>query len=130
VAPAGGRVIIAGGTIGTAATRDVLAFDPRTARVRRIGTLPKTVTHAAAATLGETVYVVGGRGPALGTQTDAVLAIDAATGRVTRAGRLPRRLSDIGVTAARDHLTVVGGRDPAGQVRNEALELRPSGGTG
>ena len=41
VAAVGGRVLIAGGTSGTTARREVLRFDPRTRRVRRIGRLPQ-----------------------------------------------------------------------------------------
>jgi len=40
VGAAGGRLIIAGGTSGVAAQRDILAFDPRSGRVSRIGRLP------------------------------------------------------------------------------------------
>src|SRR5207253_1388986 len=52
VAAAGGRVVIAGGSLpsGTA-SRDVYSFDPRSGAVRRIGVLPAATTHAAAAAL-------------------------------------------------------------------------------
>ena len=39
VAAVGGRVLIAGGTSGTAARREILRFDPRTGAVARIGRL-------------------------------------------------------------------------------------------
>src|SRR5207248_6132462 len=50
VAAAGGRLVIAGGSLpdGTA-SREVLAFDPRTRRVSPLGRLPAATTHAAAA---------------------------------------------------------------------------------
>ena len=63
--------------------------------MRRLGRLPAPVTHAAAAAIGDTAYVIGGRGAAVGTPTDAVLAVNISTGRVAAAGRLSEPLSDL-----------------------------------
>ncbi|MEA2467480.1 MAG: hypothetical protein QOJ57_1606 [Thermoleophilaceae bacterium] len=125
VAAAGNRLVIAGGSTGTSASRAVYAFDPAAGAVKRIATLPRPLTHAAAATLGGFVYVIGGRGATLTSQTAAIRAIDARTGRVTTAGRLPRRLSDAGAVSARGSIVLAGGRDAAGQVRSEVLRLEP-----
>src|SRR6476646_2942049 len=61
VAAADGRLVVAGGSLpnGTA-TRSVLTYQPGSDRVRRVGRLPVPTTHAAAAALGSTVYVLGG----------------------------------------------------------------------
>jgi hypothetical protein len=52
------------------------------------------LTHAAAAGLGGKLYVLGGRGSALGSPSAGVWAVDPATGKVRRAGRLPVAVSD------------------------------------
>jgi Kelch motif len=122
VASAGGRLIVAGGTVGTSASRDILAF--ANGSVRRIGRLPSALTHAAAATLRGRVYLFGGRGAALGTQRRTILAIDPATGRVRRAGRLPVGLSDLGAATVGGRVLLVGGRDRAGQVHAQVWSAR------
>ncbi|MEA2441351.1 MAG: hypothetical protein QOH76_2775 [Thermoleophilaceae bacterium] len=125
VAAAGGKVLIAGGSVDTTASRSVYVFDPAAATVRRIARLPRPLTHASAATLGDTVYVIGGRGAAQGTQTRRILAIDPGSGRVRKAGRLPRGLSDAGVAAVPGAILLAGGRDAAGRPRSEVLRLEP-----
>lgn len=68
VAAAGGRLVIAGGSLESgAASAAVLAYRPGARRVVRLGSLPAPTTHAAAATLADVVYVIGGRGAAVGT---------------------------------------------------------------
>jgi N-acetylneuraminic acid mutarotase len=103
----------------------VYEFDPGAASVRRIATLPSAVTHAAAAALGNAVYVLGGRGSVLGTQTRRITSIDLRTGRVRTAGGLPRALSDAGAAAVGSAIVVAGGRDSSGSVRSEVLRLEP-----
>jgi N-acetylneuraminic acid mutarotase len=124
VTEAGGELVIAGGTNGVNATRAVYAFDPASRKVKTIARLPKPLTHAAAATLGQTVFVMGGRGSNLGTQTDAVLAVDMDRGRVTHAGRLPGKVSDAGVVTVGDRIYLAGGRNPSGRVLADVLVLR------
>ena len=102
----------------------MLAVDPASGTVRRIGHLARPLTHAAALTLGRYVYVVGGRGATPGTPTSRILAIDPATGRVSAAGRLPRPLSDVSAAVAGGRIVVAGGRDTAG-ARAEVLALEP-----
>jgi N-acetylneuraminic acid mutarotase len=125
VAAVGSEIVIAGGSTGTTASRAVYAFDPARSTVRRIGSLPRPLTHAAAATLGGFVYLLGGRGATLTTQTRRILAIDPRTGAVRNAGALPRALSDTGAAAVRGAIVLSGGRDSAGQVRYEVLRLEP-----
>jgi hypothetical protein len=125
VAAIGGRLIIAGGTSGDTATREVYSFDPAGGGVRQIGVLPHPLTHAVAARLGDHVYVIGGRGAVQGTQTDAILAIDPATGRVRPAGHMPVALSDVGAATIAGGVMVAGGRESSGTLSRQVFVLRP-----
>jgi YVTN family beta-propeller protein len=111
VAAADGVVVVAGGSTpaGTASTA-VLAFDPATGRVRRIGTLPAPTTHAAAAALDGRVYVIGGRGTTVGTPSDRIVAVDPRSRRISSAGRLPAALSDLAAAPVGRGILVAGGR--------------------
>ena len=117
-------MLIAGGTSGTAARREVLRFDPADGTVRRLAILPEPVTHASAAALGGRLYVVGGRGDALDSARAAIVSVDP-SGRVARAGRLPVPLSDTGAATLGGRIVVVGGRDARGAVHDEVRVLEP-----
>jgi hypothetical protein len=121
----GGRLLIIGGSTPNAASDAIYRFDPATGRVARIGRLPEPITHAGAATLGSFVYLVGGRGDNLGSQTANIWSIDSRTGAVRRAGRLPEPLSDTGVLSIGGAIVVVGGLSPGGTVAGVG-ELVPS----
>lgn len=112
VAASGNRLVIAGGSLTSGATNTVYSFDPLTGTVKLIGHLPRPLTHASAATLAgaSTVYVVGGRGDAVGSPTSAVEAIDPISGSVTPAGRLPGPLSDAAVVSTGGAILLAGGR--------------------
>jgi N-acetylneuraminic acid mutarotase len=121
-----GRVLlILGGSTPSGASRAIYRFDPAAGTVQRIGQLAHPTTHAGAATLDGTVYLVGGRGDNTDAQTAAVWAIDPLTGRVRRAGQLPQPLSDAGVAAVGDAIIVAGGRSPAG-TQSAVGELVPA----
>ena len=126
VASAGGRLVIAGGSMpdGTASAA-VLAFDPATHRVTRIGALPAPTTHAAAAALGKYVYVIGGRGAAVGTPTAAILAVDPARRRVVPAGQLGVPRSDLAAIGLPGRILLAGGRAATGTVATLS-QLTPS----
>jgi N-acetylneuraminic acid mutarotase len=125
VAAIGGRLIVAGGTNGVDATREVYSVNPADGTTRQIGLLPQPLTHAVAAALGDRVYVIGGRGANQGTQTDAILSVDPATGRVRRAGRLPVALSDVGAATIGGAVMVAGGRESSGTLSTQVYLLRP-----
>jgi len=114
VAAAGGKVVIAGGSLpnGTA-SRAVYVFDPGSRAVRRLGSLPWPTTHAAAAALGDRVLLIGGRSAAPNTPTARIAAIDPRQGSIRLAGRLPRAVSDAAVTAVDHGVVVAGGRSHA-----------------
>jgi YVTN family beta-propeller protein len=117
VSAAGSRIVIAGGSLenGTASAA-ILAFDPRTRRVQRLGTLPAPTTHAAAATLGGEVYLVGGRGAGLDTPADRIVGIDPKTGKVRNAGSLATPRSDLAAQVLHGRIVVYGGHTASGTV--------------
>jgi N-acetylneuraminic acid mutarotase len=121
-----GDVMIIGGSSPSGATAAIYRFDPRTRAVAQIGRLARPITHATAAALNGTVYLVGGRSDNLDGQTASVWAIDPTTGRVRRAGRLPQPLSDAAAVAVGDAIIVAGGRTPAGP-QPAVGELVPTG---
>ena len=114
VAAAGGKVVIAGGSLpdGTA-SRAVYVFDPASRDVRRLGSLAAPTTHAAAAAIGDRVLVIGGRSATPNTPTARIAAIDPRRGSIRLAGRLPRAVSDAAVTATGRGVLVAGGRGHA-----------------
>ncbi len=117
VTAAAGRVVIAGGTTPDGqATALVQEFDPSTGRVAAAGQLPAPTTHAAAAALGDTAYVIGGRGSALDTPVRRILAVDPVRRRVAAAGSLPAPLSDLAAIGFAHRILLVGGRAPRGTV--------------
>lgn len=123
-AAVGGRIVIVGGSTPAGATDAVLSFDPRTGRVARVGRLPAPLTHAAAAAVGNRVYVTGGRGDAPDTPTDRILSVDAAQGRIASVGRLPEPLSDAAAATVGHRILVAGGRDQ-GAPQSKPLGPRP-----
>jgi hypothetical protein len=127
VSAADGKLVIAGGSTPSAASNAVYRFDPVTGRVVQIGRLPHPITHAGAATLGQFVYVVGGRGDSDTAQTASVLAINPVTGAVRAVGRLPQPMSDPGVLTVGDAIVVAGGLTPTSTLAGVG-ELVPSGG--
>jgi hypothetical protein len=92
--------------------------------VRRVGTLPVPLTHAAGAALGGRFLVIGGRGDAPNSASRRVLAFAPGSRKTTIAGHLPVALADAGAAAAQDRAVVLGGRDRAGKVHDEILGIR------
>ncbi len=126
VAAADGRLLVIGGSTPAGTSRAIYSFDPGTGEVRQIGNLPHGVTHGGAATLGSTVYFVGGRGELDNEQTGRVWAINPQTGAVRAAGRLPEPLSDAGVLTVGDAIVVAGGLTSAGSVVTNVGALVPA----
>jgi hypothetical protein len=109
VVATGNKLLIIGGSTPNGASSAIYAFDPSSGTARQIGRLPQPVTHAGAAALGSTVYLVGGRGDSLTSRTGAIEAINPATGAVTPAGSLPEPMSDVGVVSLGNAIVVAGG---------------------
>ncbi|MGH2911568.1 MAG: Kelch repeat-containing protein [Solirubrobacteraceae bacterium] len=125
LAASGGRLLIAGGSRGEAATTAIFSFDPATQRVRRLGNLSNPTTHAVAVALGSYVYVMGGRGAAAGTQSAAIVAINPTTGRSITVGRLPQPLSDAAALLISGRVLLAGGLSASGPVAS-VFELTPT----
>jgi hypothetical protein len=121
-----GKLIIIGGSTPTSASDAIYRFDPATGSVQRIGRLPQPITHGAAATLGSTVYMVGGRGDLDNQQTATVWAINPQTGAVHVAGHLPQPLSDTGVLTVGNAIIVAGGLETSGGTASSVGELVPT----
>jgi N-acetylneuraminic acid mutarotase len=122
VASTGSQIVIAGGTSGEAASREVYRFDPSTGALTTLGSLPSPLTHAAAASVGGAVLVFGGREASAGSQTRRILAI-APDGKVHTVGALPRPLSDLAAVALAGHVVLAGGRDNGGRVQDAILTM-------
>ena len=109
VTAVGASLVIAGGTLpnGTA-SRTVYLFDTRRHTTRRIASAAAT-THAAAATLGDTAFIIGGHGSVLGSMSAAVIAIRPATGQVSAAGHLKLARSDLAAVTLGKQIVIAGG---------------------
>ncbi len=117
VTAADGRLVIAGGSLENGSASDaVLEFDPASGRVVRIGRLAAPTTHAAAATIGSTAYVIGGRGATLGTYTARIESIDVRTHKVRLFGSLGVARSDFGAVGDDGAILLAGGAAPGGTV--------------
>jgi N-acetylneuraminic acid mutarotase len=121
-----GRLLVIGGSTPTVASNAIYSFDPATGLVKQIGRLRHPITHGSAATLGSTVYLIGGRGDLLNAQTADVWAINPQTGDVKAAGRLPQPLSDTGALTVGGAIVIAGGLDPAGGTSAAVGELTPA----
>ena len=114
VAAVGHRLVIAGGSLESGNASDlVYTYRPCAGRVTPLGRLPAPTTHAAAAALGSTVLVIGGRGATVGTPTNRIVAVDR---RVHVVGRLDAPLSDLAAVSTPSGVLVAGGRSFAGTV--------------
>jgi len=81
-----------------------------------VSLLPAATTHAAAAALDGTAFVIGGRGAALGTPTGRIVAVDPVKRAARVVGALGRPLSDLAAVATGSSILVAGGRGSAGTV--------------
>ena len=110
-----GRVVIVGGSLrnGTASTA-VIAYLPGQRRVEAIGRLPAPTTHAAAATIGNVAYAIGGRGATPGSTSARVVAIDPRTRVIRPAGSLAAPRSDLAAATIGRTILLAGGRDAGG----------------
>ena len=109
VTAVGASLVIAGGTLpdGTA-SRTVYLFDTRRHTTRRIASLAAATTHAAAATLGDTAFIIGGDGSVLGSMSAAVIAIRPATGH-SAAGHLSSLAAISPRSRSEERIVIAGG---------------------
>jgi DNA-binding beta-propeller fold protein YncE len=115
VAAVGERLVIAGGSLPDGTASDaVYAFDSDRRRLQLLGRLPSGTTHAAAAPIGSTVFVIGGRGADRTNRTDRIVAVDPVRGRIHIAGRLTSARSDLAAAPAGGRILLVGGAGSTG----------------
>ena len=119
----GGKVLLAGGEDAAGApTRDILSYAPASGRVVRAGRLPAPLDHAAAAAVGNRLYIVGGlRG---GSPTARSFPGRRASRAPAAPAVCPSALSDAAAVAVPGGVAVVGGRTASGPVDQVRL-LRP-----
>lgn len=113
VTAANGRLIILGGLSQGAASSEILAFNPARAASRavtRLALLPHATTHATAAAIGGTVYMIGGLRDATQVPTAVVYSINAASGKTVRAGLLPQGRWDVAAVLLGRRIALLGGR--------------------
>jgi YVTN family beta-propeller protein len=122
----GGRIVVAGGSLENGTASDgIYAFTPATHRVTLIGRLPAPTTHAAAAAIGTTAFVIGGRGASLDTPTARIVAVDPLKRTVRAMGSLPQPLSDLAAVRDPRGILLAGGHAATGTV-STLTELVPS----
>jgi len=126
VTAAGGRLVIAGGSLenGTA-SRVVYAYTPTVRTVTPVASLPAPTTHAAAASIGDTAFVIGGRGASLNTPTARIVAVDPVKRRAHVVGALSEPLSDLAAIGLGKSILLAGGHSATGTVA-ALTELLPS----
>ncbi len=103
VALPGGRMMLLGGEGGGVSVDTVLAGSPQ--HLRRVGTLPAPTHDAAAALLGNAVYLFGG---GQSVSVDSIVRLTTA-GAARSAGRLDEPLSDLGAAVLGGKAYLVGG---------------------
>src|SRR5581483_8195605 len=82
-------------------------------------------THAAAAAIGDTAFVIGGRGASVGTPTDRILAVDPVRRTIHAVGHLTTPLSDLAAVSTGKAILLAGGRSAVGTAA-ALTELLPS----
>ena len=87
---------------------DVLRVDTDRMRIRRVARLPAPLMGCASATVGDTLYVLGGYTGS--TTTDAILRVDT-RGRLETAARLPSPRAFGATVAVGDRIYYLGGWD-------------------
>jgi N-acetylneuraminic acid mutarotase len=121
VAAIGGKLVIAGGTVGTSPSANVYEFDPATGRVSLLAQLPAAVGHAAAVVVGGAVYVLGGI-DASGRTVSTVTRIDVGA-RTARPVSVAAPLADAAVAVLAKSALLIGGTR-GGQPVTNVLAIR------
>jgi N-acetylneuraminic acid mutarotase len=111
VAVAQGAIWVIGGERNAAMVDAIQRIDLNTGRVRVVGHLSSPLGHAAAATFGSRILIIGGRtGP--DTMSSTLWWFDPGSHELRRAGALPTPLADSAVVTRRHFAYLVGGETP------------------
>ncbi|HUB76047.1 MAG TPA: hypothetical protein VL977_03275 [Solirubrobacteraceae bacterium] len=119
VTAVGANLVIAGGLLSSlAATRQVLVFDTKTGRLRKLrAQLPQALYAACGATLGKLAYVFGGAIPTasggIGSETGTIYSINPQSGVVAKAGTMPPRAFGACAATAKGSIFIAGGFENA-----------------
>ena len=122
VAVRGSSAYLAGGWTGTKYATAILKFTPPHG-IALIGRLPVGLRSPAAALLGPTLYLAGGR-TAHGLSRE-IYAVDLATGKVSVFGKLREGLEQSVLVAATSGLFVLGGKTAAGKAVPSVIRIDP-----
>jgi N-acetylneuraminic acid mutarotase len=109
VAAADGKIFLIGGLAGTSTLSSVEEFDPATGLWRNVASLPQGLHHAAAATIGRSIYVIGGYRSAAFDATDSVYRYDLDANRWTAVARLPAPRAALAAATIGNLVYAVGG---------------------
>ena len=89
VTAAGGKLYLIGGLQGNVTLSSVEEYDPKTNRWRIVAPMPQGAHHAAAVTLGNHIYVIGGYRPPAFTPVSSVFRYDTRLDQWTSVADLP-----------------------------------------
>ena len=100
-----GNVYVVGGADGNTTLNTIYRFDPATASVTQLGSLPFALTNAAAVPADGKIVVIGGTRTVAGDQTAEILAFSATGHPITVLGTLPVKLDDPAAWGCADWLS-------------------------
>jgi hypothetical protein len=105
----GRTILVAGGLDGSgASTNGVFRLNPESGRLARLGTVPQPFHDAAAAVIGNGLFIFGGGSSQSSSQ---VQRFDLATRHGAVVAQLPRPLSDLAAATIGSTIYLVGGYD-------------------
>ena len=125
VAAVAGTPYAIGGYTGSAWSDRIYALSG--GHAHQAGRLPAGLRYAAAASLGDSIIIAGGRGVA--GPTRAIYRFTPATGRTTRIGRLPQPLMHAAAGTLGGVVYVVGGIAGDGHPTRSIVAIHPDGST-
>jgi influenza virus NS1A-binding protein len=126
-----GKLYVIGGELSPkqADATTIQQIDLQSFAVSNLSPLPVGLSHAAAATLNDTIYVFGGR--AGGHAIDTISVLNPTTGQLQAVGHLPAPRSDMGVTVVGQTVYLLGGEGDTAKPVNTVFTFRlsaPGGG--
>jgi len=109
VAAANGKLYLIGGLSGSSVLSSVEELDPTTGRWRFVAPIPQGVHHAAAATIGDSIYVIGGYPTIAFNAHAAVFRYDALLDQWSSVASLPKARSALAAATIDGKIYAVGG---------------------
>ena len=119
-----GEVYVIGGANGNATLNTIYRFDPASATVTKVASLPVGLTHAAAVVSGTRIVIVGGERTVAGDQTSSIFGFTPATRKVRQLGTLPAQLSGVATVSDPGGVLVLGGVSQNGQTNATIYQIR------